>query len=316
MEGWMSKFGTIKFDQALTNVSIAYKNGVYVAERIAPVVVVGKQTDKYFVYGKERFNVLDDKRVAGGVANESRWTPSSDTYYCDGHALKDYVPREDVVNADPQLDLLTDTTENLKAQILLNQEVNLVAALVAALTGTSLAAQTATHWDNDANDPIALIKAQRLVIAKRTGVNPNVFAVSEPVMSAIANNANVKARITGAQSLQSSLVTAQALAALLEVDEVIVASAVKNTANEGQDPTLDWVWGEDAYLFYRPPSPGRKVLSMAYTFVWSPFGNGTSEYVKRYWWEPNTADVCEVHKYYDLKAVAVDAGVRFSDCLT
>lgn len=311
----MSKFGTIKFDQALTNVSIAYSNAEYVAERVAPLVPpVSKQTDKYFIHGKDHFRVRDDRRAPGGQATESRWKPSNDTYYCEGHALKDYVPREDVANADPQLDLLTDTTEELKEQILLNQEVNLVASLVAALTGTSLASQAATHWDDDLNDPVSIIMAQKLVIGKRCGRRPNVLALSEPVMSAIARNNNVKTLIN-AQNLDAARVTPQGLAALLELDEVIVCSAVKDKANEGQTADLDWIWGEDAYLFVRPASPGRKTLSMAYTFVWSPFGSGLTEYVDRYWWQPNKADVVEVHKYYDQKIVAVDAGVRFSDCL-
>jgi hypothetical protein len=315
----MSRIGVIKFDQALTNVSVAYTNAEFVAERVMPVVPVDKQSDKYFIHGKDRFRVRDDRRAPGGEAQESRWTLSNDTFYCSGHALKDYVPREDVANADPQLDLLTDTTEVLTDQVLLSQEVGLVAALAAGMTGTSLADQVATTWNNDANDPLAIIEAQKLVIAKRCGGRmPNVLTISAPVFSAIKNNAKVKALLTGSPDLPSTLITPAMLAAKLELEEVIIASAVKDTANEGQAATLDWVWGENALLSIRPKSPGRKVLSLGYTFKWGKAFGGDygAQFVNRYFWQPKLSDVVEVHKYYDAKVIAADAGVLFTNCLT
>ena len=60
--------GTKHIDAALSNISIAYRNGVFIAERVLPVVPVLKQSDKYYTHGKEAFNVLDDRRSAGSEA--------------------------------------------------------------------------------------------------------------------------------------------------------------------------------------------------------------------------------------------------------
>jgi hypothetical protein len=309
--------GTVHIDAALTNISVAYRNGVFIAERVLPVVPVLKQSDKYYVHGKEAFNVLDDRRSAGSEARLSRWSLSNDSFFCGGHALKDYVPREDTANADPQLDLLSDTTEVLTQQVLLNQEVNLVAALVAGLTGVSAESQAGTHWDDDDVDPLAIIKAQILEVGLRVGIPPNVLALSAPVWSAVSLNANVRQLITGAGSVAAALVTPAQVAAYLGIDEILVGSAVKNTANQGQTATLGWVWGEYACLFYRPPNPGRKVLSLGYTFQWTgAFGGSQSQFVNRYFWQPNLADVVEVHKYYDQKLVDTGAGALFTDCLS
>jgi hypothetical protein len=309
--------GAVKIDQALTNLSVAYRNGTFIGDRVFPVVPVAKQSDKYFVHGKELFNVLDDRRSAGSEAHLSRWTLSSSPFYCEGHALKDFVPREDQVNADPQLDLLVDTTEVLTQQVLLNQEVNLVAALAAGLTGVSLEAQTSSHWDDDTKDPLTIIKAQILEVGLRIGVPPNVMAFSAPVWSAVTMNAKVKALITGAGNVASALITPAQIAAYLGLDEILVGSAVKNTANQGQTTSLGWVWGETACLFYRPPNPGRKTLSLGYTFQWNgAFGAGQAQFVNRYFWQPNLADVVEVHKYYDQRMIDSGAGALFTDCLT
>jgi hypothetical protein len=314
--------GTIHIDTALSDVSVGYKNGVYVAERVFPVVNVDHQTDKYYKHGKEIFTVRDDRRSPGGEARPSRWTLSNETYYCDGHALKDFVPREHSVNGDPQLDLLTDTTEVLTDQVLLTQEANLVTALAAGMTGASLAAQTSTHWDAESsgvstNDPVSIIRTQAILIAKRIGMLPNVFTVSLSVWNAIRNNTKVKGLLTGVTQLEDALITPQQFATLIDVQEVLIASSVKNTANEGQTESLDFVWGETALLSYRPPAPGRKTLSLGYTFMWNKaFGTSQAQFVNRYYWEPNLADVVEVHKYYDQKIVDSGAGCLFTDCLT
>ena len=305
--------GTIHVDERLTDVSVGYRNGVLIAERVFPVVSVGKQSDKFLIHGKEVFRVRDDRRSPGAEARSSRWTYSDGTYYCDGHAQKDYVPRENQASGLPQLDLLSDTTEFLTGQIALNQEAAVVAALAAGMTPS---AQTNTPWDDDDTDPLPIIDTAGLTVGLAIGQKPNVLALADPVWSALKMNANVRQLINGAGSLAAAAVTKAQLADYLGLEEILVGSAVYDTANEGQTNSNAWVWGEYALLFYRPPSPGRKTVSLGYTFQWNQaFGTGQAQFVNRYFWEPNLADVVEVHKYYDEKVIDQYAGVLFSDCL-
>ena len=138
---------------------------------------------------------------------------------------------------------------------------------------------------------------------------------SASVWNAIKNNTNVTARITGAQQLGDSLVTPAQFASLIEVDEVIVAGAVRNTAAEGQAATMAFVWANNALLQYKAPNPGRKTLAVGYTFTWAKaFGIGQPQFVNRYFSNERIADVVEVHKYYDSRIVAAAAGVLFTNC--
>jgi len=305
--------GTVHIDQRLTDVSVGYRNGTFIAERVFLPVPVAKQSDKYLIHGKEVYRVRDDRRSPGAEARPSRWTYSDGTFYCDGHALKDYVPRENQSNGLPQLDMLSDTTEFLTGQILLNQEANLVAAVAAGMTPT---AQTSTPWDSDDVDPLAIIDAKMLTVGLAVGQKPNVLALSDPVWSALKLNANVRSLINGAGNLADAAVTTGQLAAYLGLQEILIGSAVYDTANEGQPNSNGWVWGEYALLAYRPPSPGRKTVALGYTFQWNQaFGAGQAQFVNRYYWEPNLADVVEVHKYYDQKVIDQYAGALFSNCL-
>ena len=83
----MPDISMVHVDQALTEVSVAYRNSQYVADSIFPVVPVTKQSNKYFIYSKDNFRTLDDARRPGARANEIEWALSTDTYYCEGARL-------------------------------------------------------------------------------------------------------------------------------------------------------------------------------------------------------------------------------------
>ncbi len=313
--------GTFHFDQALSNISVGYRNAAMVADRVFPVVGEDKQSNKYFKHGKEHFRVRDDRRSPGTEAKRSRWTLSDDSYFCEGHALKDGVPREHTANQDMPLDLLADTTETLTDQIQLIREDALVTKLVADMTGTSLVDLAAVKWDNDANDPAKKIRLEKETIAKRVGKMPNVLVLSQPVFTAVRQNAKIVNLITGATKVRDALVTADQLAALLELEEVIVAACIKDTAAEGQAASLDWVWGKRALLLVRAANPGRKTLSLGHTIRWTKalqamgVAGGGAQGVERYYWQPTKEDIVEVHDYYDLKTIDKDAGALFINAI-
>ncbi len=299
----------IRFDTLLTRVSVGYKNEEYVAGKVFPEIPVDFQAQKYLKASKDTLRPVNDLRAPGGVADEINWNLSSDPYYCDGHALKTVIPDE-WRQAQGGIDLDTDSTEQLTEKISLVQEVNLVSALVAGMVASS---QAAKPWDNDANDPIPVIEAAKETTTKAVGRRPNVMVFSRPVFRAVRNNAKILSRITGAADLRSSSVTAQQLAELLELDEVIVASAIKLTSNEGAADVSDFVWGKLALLFVRPKNPGPRTVSLGYTFTWNVGVRGRA--VRRYRIDERTADVIEAQKYYDQKIVVADAGTLFTDTI-
>ena len=87
--------------------------------------------------------------------------------------------------------------------------------------------------------------------------------------------------------------------------EVLIAGAGENTANLNQTKVLDYIWGEDVILAYVNPVPGRKKISLGYTFVW-----GERESSK--WYEQAIkATNIEVSEYCDENICAA-AGKRYN----
>jgi hypothetical protein len=282
----------------------------YAADEVFPEIPVDKQSDKYPIYGQENFRADDDLRAPGGESDEMRWSLSTDQYYCDGHAKSMVIPDEWRENEDAVLDVDVDTTTMLTDQIFLRREVDAYNQVSAGLTGVDLAG---SKWDNDANDPIKVVDAAKETIRKATGMKANRLLLPEPVYRGIRNNALVKARISGAPTFDASLITQQQLATVFGVEKVVLASAVYATSKEGQTQTNDYIWGKNAMLFYKPPSPGKRAVSLGYRMTWNKGRLGALVY--RFRLDSRHSDKIEVMRYYAQKIVAAGAGVCWNNVI-
>jgi hypothetical protein len=302
----MPDISAVHIDQALTEVSIAYRNLQYVADAVFPTVPVSKQSNKYFIYSKDNFRTLDDARRPGARANEIEWTLSTDTYYCEGHALAQAIPDELRANADQAIDVDVDTTETLTDLVYLQREI----AAAATATNPAIVTQNTTlsgtsQWSDFANsDPIQAVENQKGPILKQIGQPPNSMLVSYPVFLALREHPAIVDRF---KYTQVPVLQPDHLKSVFNVDNFFVAAAIKNTANEGAADSLDYIWGKNALLFYRPATAGRRTLSLGFQFTWL-FGANTDGFlVKRYRDESRTADIVETQLYYDIKVVAPSA---------
>ena len=82
-------------------------------------------------------------------------------YYCEDHALKQFVLDEDVENATTPTDPFTDATENVTERLLIAKEVE----AAQLLTDTSVITQNTTlsgtsRLDDSNSDPFATIESR------------------------------------------------------------------------------------------------------------------------------------------------------------
>ncbi|MCK5643549.1 MAG: hypothetical protein KAJ19_22300, partial [Gammaproteobacteria bacterium] len=186
------------------------------------------------------------------------------------------------------------------------------------MTGASTApASTGTHflqWDNVASTPIEDIHGEQGAVQKRTGKKPNTLAIGWEVWNHLRDHPDVLDRI---KFTQTGIPTADLLAALFDVDRVVVASAMQDTAVEGSTTVTNaYLVGKNALLCYVPASPGLKTPSAGYQFVWvgrtgTP-ATGRGARMKRYRNEPLESDIIEAEKWRDFKVIGADLGAFFS----
>lgn len=312
----------VHIDKALTNISIGYSNEQYIADEIFKPVSVNKQSDRYYVYGMERFRQHDDYRAPGTEANEITWTLSDDSYYAEGHALRHAIADEEIQNADEVFDLEADGTELVTKGILLNKEVDAANKILNPnsyhedLRITLGATGAPAKWSDYTNsDPILDIKRAKEAIHRKSGLRPNVLIISEPVKNVLELHPRLLEVI---KYVQRGIVTTDLMAAAFGVDKILVGSALKSSVTNagqveaGQIEPLNYIWGNSAVLAYVPQRPGKKIPALGYSFMWNKDGEGPVQ-VRKWYEVGRRATIIEAERWYDQKIISNVAGFLFAD---
>jgi hypothetical protein len=296
-------------DPILTNLALGYSNEAYVAERLLPTLPVGTQSGKHFIYDRARFrpSPTGGVRAQGANSEEVKLSLTAGLpYFCDDHAKKIFVTDEDVDNNVQTLtDPFQDATEHVTDIQLIDREVE----AASVLTDTSIMTQNVTlsgsdQFNDSANsDPVSVVQTAKTAIHAATFQMPNRLLIGKQVIDALMNHPDFIERV---KYSQLGVLTSDLLARIFDVEEVIVASAGKNTSAYGQTDTMGYIWGKNMILAYVDPRPRAKFLTLGLTYQWKSAIverlRGTDEQDRR------GTYVRRGDHYYDQKLVSASAG--------
>ena len=319
----------VHVDRPLTNISLAFMQsaGNFVADRIFPVVSVAKQSDKYFTYDRGMFNRDEMQlRSPGTESAGATYTISTDSYSADVWALHKDIADQVRSNADTPLQMDREATEFLTVKALIRKEKAwasthfVTGAWTTEKTGvaSSPGATEFLRWDVSTSTPIEDVRGGATSMAELTGFRPNKMVIGRHVYDALLDHPDIVGRVDRGQTAGTAIVMRQNLAALFEMDEVLVMDAIENTAVEGATNAFSFVGGKNALLAYSAPSPGIMVPSAGYTFAWSGLlGAGAlGTRMKRLRMDQLESDRLEIEMSFDQKKVAADLGSFFLTCVS
>lgn len=302
-------------NRPLTNLSIAYnqEDGDFVADKVFPVVPVPNQSDNYYEYSRKQWFRTDaQERAPGTESAGTGYNTELQTYNAKVFGLHHDIPDQDRANADSVFQLDREATELVTVQQRLRKEKIFVNNFMT--TGKWTTDFTpGTLWSAGGSDPIADVRAQARTIFKKTGRRPNKFVVSPDVDDILKDHPTIidRMKITETQVVTNSL-----LASLFEVGAYMVASAIEDSNEEGLALSMDHILTKDALLVYANPSPGLRMPSGGYTFVWSRFPGGTAgQRIKKFRMEELASDRVESEHSYDQKLVSADLGTFFDNVI-
>jgi hypothetical protein len=302
----------------LTNISIAYLQDQkdFVASKVFPTVPVSKQSDQYFTYPKGQWFRTDAQvRPPSTESAGSGYSLSTDTYYCKVQALHKDIDDQIRSNADQPLNLDAEATEFVTRQLALRREKDWAAKYFTTSVWSGAADYTpGTLWSASGSTPFANIRLKIDAIYKATGYKPNTFVMSHDVWSVLQDHADLLDRI---KYTQTGVVSLDLMASALDIDRVLVASAVENTAKEGATPSMSFVYSKDCLLVYAAPRPSLMTPSGGYTFQWTGLLGNASDgaRMKRFRMEHLASDRVEGEMAYDQKVVASDLGCFFNNVI-
>lgn len=312
-------------DRALTNISVQYMQdtSAFIADKVFPTVPVVKQSDRYFKYLKEDW-FRDDaaERAMGTESAGGDYTiDNTPTYFCKKYAFHKDVFEEDRANSDDPLQPDQDATEFVVSKVLLNKENNWANNYFKAgiwstdMTGsTTKTTTTVIKWSDYANsEPVKDVDDLSRAIQETTGKRPNTMVLGRAVYDALRQHPEILDRI---KYTQTGVITDQLLASLFDVERILVANAIQNTAKKGQDAKMEFIMGKHMLLCYAEKRPRLKAASAGYCFTWTGLlgSNALGGRINRI---PMPSlgigtERIECELAYDMKVVAADLGAFIS----
>jgi hypothetical protein len=323
----------------LTNISIAYmqKAEGFVADRVFPNIPVLKQSDVYFEYSRADFNrdTMKDRAPSTESAGDGWRVDKTKTYFARPKALHKDIDEQLRANADSPINLDREASLFLSQKAMINREVSWAAAYFTTglwkginnaaqdITGVSASPSsdyTVLQW-NDANaTPVTDVKENNDKIHLTTGTRGNKLVLGRQVWTPLSDHATITDRIKYSSSNTTpAIITKQAVAALMEIDEIMVMDAVQNTGAESNSSTLNtgesnaFIGGKAALLVYAAPSPSIMQPSAGYTFSWTGYlGAGAmGQRITSFYMQAIKSDRVEIEQAIDQKLVAAELGIYF-----
>lgn len=298
---------------ALSNYMKGYRNNQFVGDLIAPRVPVPRQSFQYVIF--DRSNQRLDRevlRAAGAVPQTDRMNYSTDNYFAKSHALRAKIPFE-----QEQYALGLGFSEKqaavgrLQDKLSLSRE-NFIASLVttpANVTNTQALAGT-SMWDNytGVSHPIQVVENAKALI-RQSGVDANLFILSDPVIVALQNHPDIIDRF---KYTQPGAITLEQLSQVFQI-KCVRAAAVQLDKNN----VASYVWGTNAVLAYSQDASSMNDLSALKTFDWAAAPGTVGGYGVLEFPDPDLdakSDIISVDWYWDTKITAQETLYLFSNC--
>lgn len=317
----MPQLSEVHVDSALTDFSVAYMQEAsgFVARRAFPQVNVARQSDKYHIYTKADFFRSEAQKRSPNTESVGRsYGLSTDTYFADVWAVHYDVSEQERANSDPVLDPEEDAAALLMQDLMIQEDVQWAAtAFTTSVWGTDVTGGTNfTVWGDASSTPIETIRTGTKTILQNTGRKADKLVLGYNTWSSgLADHPDLLDRI---KHTQTGVVTESLLANILELDEVIIAHGVRNTAQEGLAESDSFLLGNHALLLHSPNTAGPRTPVAGRTFAWSGLLGGTGGIrTKRY--EIPQLDAyprVETDSAFDHKVVGSALGYFFSGAVS
>ena len=308
--------------QELTAIALAYSNRAYIADQVLPRVPVGSREFKWLRFNRDEMFTIPETMVGRkGVPNEVQFGGTEVPGFVRDFGLDNLVPNDDIDSAPAGYDPIGRAVEGGAEIVALDREKR-VADLVfntntyptdnrTTLSGTS-------QWSDYTNsDPYSAIMAalDGMLMRPNTAVIGRLawskLRVHPKITAALAPSSTGNSPTSNAAGAPASV---QAVADLLEIDNLLVGESWVNTAKPGQTASLSRVWGKHmAFLHLNPVANTRgNAITFGYT---AEYGNRVSGSMP----EPKVglrgAQRVRVGESVNEIVSASDVGYYFANCV-
>lgn len=261
-------FAPFPITPELTAIAIAYKNNNLIADQVLPRVQVGLQSFKYRNFSlADGFSIPDTKVGRTSAPNQVEFGFTETTASTKDYGLDEPIPLADIENSPPGYNPEGRAVEMLSNLIALDRENRTAAAVFNAANYAAGNQQTlsgTSQFSDFANsDPLSVLMNALDACVMR----PNVMVIGQAAWTKLRQHPKIVAAVLG-NAGTSGIVGRDAVAGLLEIEQLLVGQGFINTAKRGQTATLARAWGKHISLMYRDTLAGNTGVTFGFTAQW------------------------------------------------
>ncbi len=310
--------GKVYIDPLLSNFAVAYQPRQFIAPQVFPIVPVPRQSGIYAVFEQaDLFRIGDTKRAPGTEASKVRFRVGSDTYFCNNYAQKTQVLLEEVANADAVFRMKLEQQRTALALNVLDMDwENRLAGRVFSTANVGSSVQVASSWTSSASAPVSDINTALDNVENATGYRPNTMVIGVEAWRALRRHPDVINKARNPNIVAGGNYPAvEEVARLFELERILVGTAFKNTAQEGQAATLKPIWGPHCLVAYLERQAGMDAPTYGAAFRWAEAGVPNMQVERLPYDARIKAQELEVGYFQDEKIVAKPLAFLVSSCV-
>jgi len=294
----------------LSNFGTQLGTGSNAAPFISPVLPVEKESDKYWIGGREELNDdVETLRAPGTPARTINWGMETGDYSADEHALAMYLPHRIRDNADSPIRPQQKTITKLRGKLDLKYEKKVKAYatnLTVVPNGGIAGLGAGADWDAASGTKIELnVFNAKEKIAGVIGREPNRIVIPKNVAIIMAVAPEL---LDLRKAWDQTLLIDGMLPSRLWGMEVLIPGSLQNTANPGQAAAIARVWTDASVLLFYYEEPSLEYSGFGLTLR-KRTAAGTDYMVKEWLDVPGfDSDLFQMSFIQDAKIINPEAG--------
>lgn len=280
----------------------------FVGLKIAPVLEVNKPLGYYGVIPlKEMLQDRDTRRASDGSYNRISGEGDNASFLTEEHGIEEPVDRREANAYGDYWDAEQLAAERTRDAVIRNHNKRVIALAEAVSTTTA----AGTAWtDLSSSDPPANVLTARKAVRDRCGMLANCMVIDWDRFESLRQTTAIKDLIkySGRDDPKARNITVDAVAAAMNLEEIIISGSMKNTANQAVAASLSSMWDKTkALIFRRYTGRDLKKPQFARTFHWGGDGSMIGGVFEEYYDPKVRADV--VRNRMDTKEQVI-----YADC--
>ena len=309
---------------SMSEFSTAADRAGFIGLRVLPVFESALASGKYGKIPIEQLLATrETKRASGAGYSRSKFTFTDASFATEEHGAEEVVDDRNSALYANYFDAELIAAERARDVVLRNAEIRIASAVFNPTTwaGASKTTAITNEWDDSINaTPIDDVEAAVRKVWDGTGLWPNALIINRKVFRNLRLAAQIIDRIESAGAgnpAKASDITTAMLAAVFDLDYILVAGSGQNTAKEGQSASLSQIWSDEYAMVARiATSNDLSEPCLGRVIHWGEDGSSIGGVIESYRDETVRGDVIRVRHEVDELIMYPECGHLLSNVTT